>query len=180
MHFTWEKMKDFLYDMVRYLWILLVLAMVVVLVYWRIARMFGIENVFHLSGNQNESQISFVATSESTELTAHEVHSENREPLATGDHIEYREVQLDDETTVKIEVHNVNVKETKDMYLVGKMLRDEGLIDDIYDFVDRIKSLGLEKSVHGGIVKIEKGTPLDGIIDILTDDGLEKQNEKTP
>lgn len=55
------------------------------------------------------------------------------------------------------------------MYLVGKILRDEGLIDDIYDFVDRIKELGLDNDVRGGAVKIEKGMTLDEIIKILTD-----------
>lgn len=168
MNSTWEKTKDFLYDIIRYIWILIVLAIVVLLVYWRISNMFGIDNIFQLPGN-NGTETESVATSESMELTAHEVQSDNREPLATGDNIEYREVKLDDETIVKIEIHNVNIKETKDMYLVGKILRDEGLIDDIYDFVDRIKELGLDKDVRGGTVKIEKGMTLDEIIKILTD-----------
>lgn len=173
MNSTWEKTKDFLYDIVRYIWILIVLAIVVVLVYWRISNMFGIDNIFQLPGNGGV-QAEPVATSDSTELTAHEVQSDNREPLATGDNIEYREAKLDDDTIVKIEIHNVNIKETKDMYLVGKILRDEGLIDDIYDFVDRIKELGLDNDVRGGTVKIEKGMTLDDIIKILTD-GEEKR-----
>lgn len=168
MNSTWEKTKDFLYDIVRYIWILIVLAIVVLLVYWRISNMFGIDNIFQLPGNSGPVT-ELVATSESMELTAHEVQSDNREPLATGDNIEYREVKLDDETIVRIEIHNVNIKETKDMYLVGKILRDEGLIEDIYDFVDRIKELGLDNDVRGGTVKIEKGMTLDEIIKILTD-----------
>lgn len=168
MNTTWEKTKDFLYDIIRYIWIILVLAIVVLLVYWRISNIFGIDNIFQLPGN-NGVETGSVATSESMELTAHEVQSDNRAPLATGDNIEYREAKLDDDTIVKIEIHNVNIKETKDMYLVGKILRDEGLIDDIYDFVDRIKELGLDNDVRGGTVKIEKGMTLDEIIKILTD-----------
>ena len=169
MNSSWEKFKDFLYDAFKYLLIFLVIAAVALLVYWRLSHLFGTDDLFHLKGERVPIATGEEAGFIGEEAVVHEVKSGNKEkPQAVQEEtssFNYDPENPDiDDVAPKI---NVNITDVSDMYLVGKSLKDAGLIHNIYDFVDRVNERNLNEEIKSGSYTIQKGSSIDEIIDLM-------------
>ena len=167
MNNSWEKTKDIFYDLIRYVFILFIIAGIGVLIYWRLNKMFGAKDLFKFQGTPVT-----IATDEGTienkEAVVHETKNPNMEEFATADEITKHTVHVEDTgESHTIETYTINFTDVSDMFIVGKELKDRELIQNIYDFVDRVKERKVEGKIKAGTKKIEKGMSIDEIIDVL-------------
>lgn len=147
-----EKIKDILYDGTEYILMIAIIAVVALIINWRIGGLFA-------TNAKNDDK-----------------------PLAedkTSIVDEYNEFIEDSETKTQIEIAEETDENAEEKVIdliipsgayaneIGKMLVTKGLIEDSSQFVNKVIEMGVETKLKSGTFQITTGSSLEEIINIL-------------
>lgn len=142
-----EAVKDFIYDSVDYLIMITIIAIVVVVIGWRI-------NILFKDRSIEENQITIDEREENNESAEKDntdsAETESTDPLNTGEIVE-----------VVIPPGSLPSK-------IGEILVEKNLVETSEEFISKSQEMNLDTKFKSGNYDIENGTSLENIIKILT------------
>lgn len=189
----WEKFKDFLYNSIDYIIMLIVIIAVVCIISWRLDILFvnnganstltkNIENnnddkkvVENIDGDQN-TEGNNEDNGEKLPETAGDANTDEEAPTETaGDANEEKPAEENTaeekpqeekpaETGGTIEV-NIPAKSLPGE--IGKILEQQGVVSSATDFVNKCVELKLDTKLKSGKFTFNKGASLDDIVKII-------------
>ena len=185
----WEKFKDFLYNSIDYIIMLIVIIAVVCIISWRLDILFvnnganstltkNIENnnednkvVENIDGDQdneatnedNGEKVKEGADSEAPAETAgDEKPTDVEAPVETAGDAKDTEEKPAQTGTVEV---NIPAKSLPGE--IGKILEQQGVVSSATDFVNKCVELKLDTKLKSGKFTINKGASLDDIVKII-------------
>lgn len=147
-----NKMSDFFFALLNYLTILLIIALLVFVIRWRLHHMFT-SNI-----QQSEKEITIIDElnknkEEVSKLTEKEKEENN---------IEVKEAP--------VEFNSIVIPENPNSEIVADILLEKGLIQDKTTFVQQTKNLGVSEFFIPGTFNIPKDYKVADIINMLTEE----------
>lgn len=148
-----DKIKDFLYDATEYILMVAIIAIVVLVINWRLEGLFAmdIEN----SNVQTE-------TSDESIVDEFSDYAEDQEDP------ESEENKEDDKDEAEGQIVYIEIPSGTLPGEIGNILVANNLIDSQNEFINKVIQMGVEKKLKSGSFKIAKGSSLEEIINILT------------
>lgn len=185
----WEKFKDFLYNSIDYIIMLIVIIAVVCIISWRLDILFvnnganstltkNIENnnddkkvVENIDGDQNNEGNNEDTGDKLPETPGNSETSDEEAPIETaGDANEEKpakekpQEEKPAETGGTIEV-NIPAKSLPGE--IGKILEQQGVVSSATDFVNKCVELKLDTKLKSGKFTFNKGASLDDVVKII-------------
>lgn len=185
----WEKFKDFLYNSIDYIIMLIVIIAVVCIISWRLDILFvnnganstltkNIENnnddkkvVENIDGDQNTDGNNEDNGEKLPETPGNSETSDEEAPVETaGDANEEKpaeekpQEEKPAETGGTIEV-NIPAKSLPGE--IGKILEQQGVVSSATDFVNKCVELKLDTKLKSGKFTFNKGASLDDVVKII-------------
>ena len=185
----WEKFKDFLYNSIDYIIMLIVIIAVVCIISWRLDILFvnnganstltkNIENnnddkkvVENIDGDQNNEGNNEDTGDKLPETPGNSETSDEEAPIETaGDANEEKpaeekpQEEKPAETGGTIEV-NIPAKSLPGE--IGKILEQQGVVSSATDFVNKCVELKLDTKLKSGKFTFNKGASLEDIVKII-------------
>ncbi len=185
----WEKFKDFLYNSIDYIIMLIVIIAVVCIISWRLDILFvnnganstltkNIENnnddkkvVENIDGDQNNEGNNEDTGDKLPETPGNSETSDEEAPTETaGDANEEKpaeekpQEEKPAETGGTIEV-NIPAKSLPGE--IGKILEQQGVVSSATDFVNKCVELKLDTKLKSGKFTFNKGASLDDVVKII-------------
>ncbi|MFR9301906.1 MAG: hypothetical protein ACLVKW_02460 [Fenollaria massiliensis] len=185
----WEKFKDFLYNSIDYIIMLIVIIAVVCIISWRLDILFvnnganstltkNIENnnednkvVENIDGDQdneatnedNGEKVKEGADSKAPAETAgDEKPADEEAPVETAGDAKDNEEKPAQTGTVEV---NIPAKSLPGE--IGKILEQQGVVSSATDFVNKCVELKLDTKLKSGKFTINKGASLDDVVKII-------------
>lgn len=148
-----DRIKDILYDGTEYILMIAIIAVVALVINWRLGGLFA-ENV-----NNTDKPLSTDNTSIVEEYNEFiEDNEENSEVEESEDIDENTEAEI-----IEIIIPSGSVANE-----IGNMLVSKGLIEDSSEFVNKVIEMSVETKLKSGTFQITTGSSLEEIINILT------------
>ena len=183
----WEKFKDFLYNSIDYIIMLIVIIAVVCIISWRLDILFvnnganstltkNIENnnednkvVENIDGDQdneatnedNGEKVKEGADSEAPAETAGDAKDNEEKPA------EEKPAEKAEEKPAQTGSVEVNIPAKSLPGEIGKILEQQGVVSSATDFVNKCVELKLDTKLKSGKFTINKGASLDDVVKII-------------
>ena len=156
---TWNKIQDFLYDSIDYICIILVIALVSIIINWRLGGLFKSSDIHNLKNTQSEQQI------DDTKEKSKEKDKQEENKLDTKKDNKDKEVKKKKKETKIIKVNIPKGSVSQD---VSQILEDEKVIKDRKEFYEYVQKKKMETKLKYGNYEIPDDSTFDEIIKILT------------
>lgn len=189
----WEKFKDFLYNSIDYIIMLIVIIAVVCIISWRLDILFvnnganstltkNIENnnednkvVENIDGDQGNEATNEDNGEKVQEGKANAETKDGEENLETaGDAKDTDEKPAEEKPAEKAEEKpaqtgsvEVNIPAKSLPGEIGKILEQQGVVSSATDFVNKCVELKLDTKLKSGKFTINKGASLDDVVKII-------------
>lgn len=185
-------MKDFMYDSMDYIIILLIIAIVGSVIFWRLDFLFNEENIasrLNVAERDEaikESEAKELDSEKSTKDSVEEKVSKKDDELKvvdkekTDDKSEKTISKEEKSETKKIETDNklkentkgeiilVEIPQGSDSKSIANILESSGAIKNADLFLEKCESTGLSTKLKAGKFNIEKGSSLEEVINTIT------------
>lgn len=192
------SLKDYVYDSMDYLIVLVIVIFVVSIISWRLDILFNSSNTMdsiqlaenkvsrEKDENKNEieekQEINLAKNSKPIDLAKKEKSDENQLEKATRNKpiekektvqkAKTNEINKIDTPVAKTEATNevvkVNIPKGSDSNSIANILASSGLISDTSKFLDQCESMGLSTKLKAGDFSIPKDSSLENVITTIT------------
>lgn len=192
------SLKDYVYDSMDYLIVLVIVIFVVSIISWRLDILFNSSNTMdsiqlaenkvsrEKDENKNEieekQELNLAKNSKPIDLAKKEKSDENQLEKATRNKpiekektvqkAKTNEINKIDTPVAKTEVTNevvkVNIPKGSDSNSIANILASSGLISDTGKFLDQCESMGLSTKLKAGDFSIPKDSSLENVITTIT------------
>jgi cell division protein YceG involved in septum cleavage len=185
----WEKFKDFLYNSIDYIIMLIVIIAVVCIISWRLDILFvnnganstltkNIENnnddkkvVENIDGDQNNEASNEDNGEKLPETAGNSETSDEEAPVETaGDTNEEKPAEEKPQEKKPAETGGtieVNIPAKSLPGEIGKILEQQGVVSSATDFVNKCVELKLDTKLKSGKFTFNKGASLDDVVKII-------------
>ena len=188
----WEKFKDFLYNSIDYIIMLIVIIAVVCIISWRLDILFvnnganstltkNIENnnddkkvVENIDGDQNNEASNEDNGEKLPETAGNSETSDEEAPVETAGDAKDTEEKPEEKPAEKAEEKpaqtgtvEVNIPAKSLPGEIGKILEQQGVVSSATDFVNKCVELKLDTKLKSGKFTINKGASLDDVVKII-------------
>ncbi|TJX65162.1 endolytic transglycosylase MltG [Soehngenia saccharolytica] len=148
-----DKLKDILYDSIDYIIMIGIVAVVILVIGWRLDILFTDSDVSELPTNE----VSELIDNEEEPKPDDKNNSPSNELPETPSNVdpEVREVQ-------------VNIPDGSLPSDIGKILQENGLVENSKDFVAKAVELGLDTKLRSGNYSLNSGQSIEEIVLIIS------------
>lgn len=175
-----EKVKDFLYDAIDYVLILVIIVGVAAIIGWRLDILFAKDmdkatldseptNVTPIASDNKNGDNDSLDSEKDPSQAANEDNNkdieENHEP--EPDSTDREEPSNEDSPTVSDEIITVKIPSGTLPPTIANILLEKGLIDNKMDFLIKSQELKLDTRLKSGEFQIKKGIGLEELIKLL-------------
>ncbi|NLW21873.1 MAG: endolytic transglycosylase MltG [Tissierellia bacterium] len=182
----WEKVKDILYDSTDYIVMILVIAVVALVINWKIGGLLGKDSIYALgqtppSIEENDKEVSENEESDAdrdnvdqngegnidgeendSKIDSNYDNNENNNADNNiDDNSSHQEEDSNNIVKIKIPAGSLPLK-------IGEILESNGLVKDKNEFVEKAIELKLETKLKYGEFDIAKNSSMEDILKILT------------
>lgn len=151
----WDRFKDFLYDNIDYIFMVIVVLVVALIINWRLGGLFGDTKVIR----------------DDIKDKGEKIETDTKKSEDKKNKIDYKTEEDDDEEDKKEktgEVIKISIPKGSASQTVCDILLENKLIDDKKDFMEYIEKKQVETKLKYGKYEIPEGSNYDEIIEILT------------
>ncbi|NLY67393.1 MAG: endolytic transglycosylase MltG [Tissierellia bacterium] len=145
-----DKIKDILYDGTEYILMIAIIAVVVLVINWRL------EGLFAMDIESSNVQV---------EVGNESVVNEFSDYVDDKEEVEEKE---ENENSEEAEIVNIEIPSGTLPGEIGNILASNYLIDSKDEFINKVIEMGVETKLKSGSFKIVKGSSLEEIINTLT------------
>lgn len=173
------SLKDYLYDSMDYLIVLVIVLFVVSMISWRLDILFNsantLDNVQFVEKEEEKvlEEIDLEEKSKPIDLAKKEKNNENDLEKTTRNkpidkvknetNIKTQETKIETDETIK-----VNIPQGADSGTIANILASNGLISDTNTFLEQCESMGLATKLKAGDFNIPKDSSLENVITEIT------------
>lgn len=163
-----EKLKDILYRLVDYIFMILVIGIVAGIIAWRLDILFSKNyaknpNELHREEEKIEELKEAEVDKKDHNILVEVDNDKNKDNSALKEEEKEIEDDINLNDTVTIEIPKGSVSTT-----IGDILTDNGLVPDSKSFVDKATELEKETKLKSGTFEIPKNISIEGVIEIIT------------
>ena len=152
-----DKIKDILYDGTEYILMIAIIAVVALVINWRL------DGLFAMNADNSDKQVALDNGSIVDDYNEYVKNTEDETP-------EEEEEIEDNEKDAKIEkvVINITIPSGALPNEIASILVSKGLVESKSEFIDKVVEMGVEKKLKSGTFKIAKGSSLEEIVNIIS------------
>ena len=174
----YDKLKDFLYDSVDYLFMIGILVVVVGVIGWRLDVLFEKDTVSAQPSDQvvvdNSSREDFIIEISPSTPDTPQLDEEASEDIEEAPVLPTPSEQVPTNPTPQpspppsVETVKITIPEGSMPGKIGLILQESGLITSSRDFIAKAVELKLDTKLKSGTYSINKGLALEDIVKIMT------------
>lgn len=176
-----EKIKDFLYDAIDYVLILVIVIGVAAIIGWRLDILFAKDMDKHSAEDEPNNKPDIVLTDKKQDISKDNSNNEDSTEVVNEDNNQdtTENHETDADNTDSENPSNENNPTTSDEIItvkipsgtlpptIANILLEKGLIDNKMDFLIKSQELKLDTKLKSGEFQIKKGISLEELIKLL-------------
>jgi len=151
-----ERLKDFIYNYIDFVMIILVIVLIGGIIFWRLDILFGDTNIDESTEEIKTEEPKEKPEKESDPKQESKVEEEKEE-----------ETPPQEDTSKVDENIKISIEQGSSSETVAQTLFDKKLINDKRKFLLRLSDLDLETNIHPGNFELNKNSDIDTIINLL-------------